>query len=124
MKDAMKDILTLKFMPCHQIRERSLVIKGKQFPVCYRCMFILIGLSHIGLFYLLNFFPPFWLGVMICMEMNVPLLIDGISQRKGIRMSNNFLRSMTGYLSGIGLALFIVSTSHTLVHLIIHLVHH
>jgi len=122
MKDSLKDIITLKFMPCHQIRERSLVIKGKQFPVCYRCMFILVGLSQVSLFYLLNFFPPFWLGVMICMGMNVPLLMDGLTQRKGLRKSNNFLRSITGYLSGTGLALFIVSTSHTLVHLIIHFV--
>ncbi|WP_235356911.1 hypothetical protein, partial [Bacillus alveayuensis] len=34
--------------------------------------------------YVLNFFPPFWVGVMICIGLNVPLLLDGITQRKGI----------------------------------------
>lgn len=82
-------------------------------------MFMLLGLLNVTLFLLLNFFAPFWEGVIICVGLNMPMLFDGITQRKGVRKSNNVLRSVTGYLSGTGLAIFITSTSYAIVEWII-----
>lgn len=107
----MKDFLTLQFMPCHRRPERSLIVKGKKFPVCYRCMFILIGLfmSIPMAFFtpLFSVIPSFFAAVL----MNVPMLIDGFTQKKECRTSNNPLRIGTGFLAGFGLAQFVVTSA-------------
>lgn len=119
IKEIGMDIMTLRTFPCHRKRERSLIIKGKQFPVCFRCMFMLIGLFMVIPIVFFHFFPPLSVGVMICVGFNIPLLIDGITQAKGLRESHNVLRSITGFLSGVGLAVFISSTSFVIVSFII-----
>ncbi|MFA6268860.1 MAG: DUF2085 domain-containing protein [archaeon] len=83
---------------CHQLPERSFFIKGKQFPLCARCVGQLIG-AIVG-FVLIGIeilIPATISGILI-----VPLLIDGFSQLFGLRQSNNSLRFLTGILFGIG----------------------
>lgn len=41
----------------------------------------------------------YWKSAIILM---FPAVIDGVTQLKGIRISNNYLRFVTGFLSGIG----------------------
>ncbi|WP_419095385.1 DUF2085 domain-containing protein [Aeribacillus kexueae] len=77
--------MILRYFPCHRRRERSLVINGNQFPVCYRCMFMLIGLTFVLPFAMLQFFPPWWQGVIICLGLNLPLVLDGGSQAFGMK---------------------------------------
>lgn len=51
--------------------------------------------------------PAFFAGVFL----NMPMLVDGFTQKKGLRLSNNPLRIGTGFLAGIGLAQFVVSAA-------------
>ncbi|WP_253275450.1 DUF2085 domain-containing protein [Rossellomorea aquimaris] len=107
----MKDILTLSFMPCHRIPERSLVVRGKQFPLCFRCMGILVGML-IGIPFVWLYFPSVtfvhfvYAGILI-----IPLLADGYTQKWMWRTSTNSLRLLTGLLCGIGLAISIILIS-------------
>lgn len=80
---------------------------------------MLIGLTFVLPFAMLQFFPPWWQGVIICLGLNLPLVLDGGTQAFGMRTSTNLLRSVTGLLSGIGLSVFITSMSFTLVMWII-----
>ncbi|HWO98877.1 MAG TPA: DUF2085 domain-containing protein [Bacillus sp. (in: firmicutes)] len=114
MKQMVLDVLTLQFMPCHRKRERSLVIAGKQFPVCFRCMSILMGYIAIIPLYILSIVFPLYIAFLL----NIPMLIDGYTQLKGWRESNNLLRAVTGLMSGIGQAMFIVTASLYLVRMI------
>ncbi|WP_179884773.1 DUF2085 domain-containing protein [Bacillus sp. AFS015802] len=107
----MKEWGMFSFMPCHRIPERSLIVNGRQFPLCFRCMGILMGII-MGI-------PSAWLllpsltlihllmaGIFI-----VPLLADGFTQKWNVRGSTNVLRLVTGVLCGVGLAIGIVFCS-------------
>jgi len=83
---------------CHQLPERSLHIKGYQFPLCARCTGIVIGeLAAIPLW--LVFSPSLMAACVLCL----PLVIDGTMQYRGILMSTNLRRVITGFLAGWGL---------------------
>jgi uncharacterized membrane protein len=96
-------------VPCHRKPERCLHIKGKPMPICARCFSILIGYLFIPLLFFAAI--PFWIGVLL----QIPMLIDGFTQRKGLRTSNNTLRSITGLISGFGLSVGIVEAVRFLV---------
>lgn len=108
--NVLKHVVTLRFVPCHRLPSRSLHICGKQFPVCTRCMAILLGYLAIPVLLSGNFYSPLYLGVLL----NVPMLVDGYTQLKKWRESNNLLRFVTGLLSGIGQAMVVVSVSEWL----------
>ncbi|MFC7783679.1 DUF2085 domain-containing protein [Rossellomorea sp. GCM10028870] len=104
----MKAILTLSFMPCHRIRERSLVVRGKQFPLCFRCMGILLGIL-IGIPFVWLYFPLVTFVHLLYVGMLIfPLLADGYTQKWNWRTSTNPLRLLTGLLCGIGLSISII----------------
>ncbi len=105
MKQIMKEIVSLSFMPCHRLPARTIHIKGRPFPVCARCMGILLGFTGIPLLLAGKVVLPLWLGI-VC---NLPMLVDGFTQQKGWRDSNNLLRLSTGLLSGMGLAILSVT---------------
>jgi uncharacterized membrane protein len=90
------------YIPCHRKPERCFHINGKPMPICSRCLSILIGYIFIPILFFWNI--PFWIG--ICCQ--IPMLMDGITQLKGWRKSNNVLRAITGLLSGFGLSVCIV----------------
>lgn len=111
MNEYIHAIITMRFFPCHRKKDRSLVIRGRQFPMCYRCMSILLGyLAVVPLLWMaadVSFFKMVALGVLL----NIPMVMDGYTQLRGWRMSNNFLRSFTGLISGIGMSCIIVAGS-------------
>ncbi|WP_060666399.1 DUF2085 domain-containing protein [Bacillus sp. CHD6a] len=111
MNDYIHAVITLRFFPCHKRKDRSLVIWGRQFPMCYRCMSILLGyLAVVPLLWLaaeVSFFKLVLFGILL----NIPMVVDGYSQLRGLRMSNNFLRSFTGLISGMGMSCIIVAGS-------------
>lgn len=83
---------------CHQLPERSLYIKGKQFPVCARCTGAFLGYAFGGiLFFFVRF--KIWVSFLFCAVM----FIDWLIQYLGIAQSNNTRRVITGFLCGIGL---------------------
>jgi uncharacterized membrane protein len=106
-------------MPCHRHRERSLVIKGRQFPLCYRCMAILLGIIVISPIIWFLPLPSSLLVFPISILLNIPLILDGVTQAAKHRQSNNFLRFVTGIMSGGGLALSIVHSAKLLVTIIV-----
>ncbi|WP_404428479.1 DUF2085 domain-containing protein [Sutcliffiella horikoshii] len=111
MNEYIHAVITLRFFPCHKRKDRSLVIGGRQFPMCYRCMSILLGyFAVIPLLWLaadIAFFKMVLLGILL----NIPMVVDGYSQVRGWRVSNNFLRIFTGLMSGIGMSCIIVAGS-------------
>ena len=83
---------------CHQMPERSFFIKGYQFPLCARCMGILIG-ELLAL--------PLWVGyqpsILVALLLIFPMAYDGLLQYELSVMSNNRRRLVTGLLAGYGL---------------------
>jgi len=85
---------------CHQLRERSLFFRGYQFPVCARCTGLFTGQAA-GLAALLWFINLDIKLLAICAAVSVAALgIDGFFQLKGIWVSTNFRRFLTGILCG------------------------
>ena len=85
---------------CHQKHERSLFFRKYQFPVCARCTGLFIGqaagLALFMLFLNINIIP-----LLLCTVIAVTFLgIDGLFQLKGIWVSTNPRRLITGILCG------------------------
>ncbi|WP_124728776.1 DUF2085 domain-containing protein [Staphylospora marina] len=96
-------------VPCHRRPDRCLHFRGKPMPICARCLSMLLGY----LFILpLLFLPtlPWWWGLLL----QIPMLIDGFTQKWGWRESTNVLRVVTGLLSGLGLSILVVWGARTL----------
>lgn len=108
MNELLLDVISLKFIPCHRKPERSFIIKGRQFPLCVRCMSILCGYLAVIPFYFMSFTFPFVLALLF----NIPMIVDGFTQSKGWRISHNWLRAATGLASGIGQAMFIITAAN------------
>ncbi len=94
-------------MRCHRKKERCLkVMRNKEWRICSRCLFINIGICTYPLVILVikqHSITAGWL-VSLGIAMQFPMLIDGVTQQLMKRTSNNVLRSITGLVSGIGLA--------------------
>ncbi len=78
---------------CHQLQSRSYVIRGRQVPVCARCLGLLIGVA------VAPFCPLSRVTATACL---VPMLLDGGSQLLSLRESTNALRLVTGIAFAIG----------------------
>ena len=95
---------------CHQMPERSFFIRGVQLPVCARCtgvyFFFFAGLA-------LGFIFPVYLSleqiILILILGNLPMAVDGWTQYRGWRVSNNKLRFITGGISG-GTTAYLLAT--------------
>jgi uncharacterized membrane protein len=57
----------------------------------------------------LSLIPSFLTAVAL----NIPMLIDGFTQKRQFRKSNNLLRIITGFLAGFGLSQFAVCAANT-----------
>jgi len=78
-------------------------------PICSRCLSILIGSLFLPVFF---FYPqPLWIGLLL----QLPMVIDGVTQAKGLRTSTNRLRTLTGLGSGVGLAIGITSIFYLII---------
>lgn len=102
-----------KLFRCHQLSDRSFHIRGFQFPLCARCTGIFLGLVFVG--------PLMCVLLPINMYISISLVflmfIDGFTQLKGWRNSNNYLRLLTG----LGFGYAVVSFIFHIVHMIIRL---
>ena len=74
---------------CHQRQERSFSCRGRQIPLCARCLGILIGPLFAPLYLRC---PNPWVAVV---GISV-FLVDGSTQLMGLRESNNWLRLVSG----------------------------
>lgn len=96
----------LKYL-CHRIPERSLFIKGHQFPVCARCTGFYTGLITYLIINSIYKHPYNFNILLISMILMIPVTIDGLTQYFGPRESTNTLRLITGFIGGIGLIIFL-----------------
>ena len=92
-----------KLFRCHQLSDRSFHLWGFQFPLCARCTGILLGLILFGP--LLCVLLP--LNMYLSLFLVFAIFIDGFTQLKGWRTSNNCLRLITGLGFGYALVSFI-----------------
>ena len=97
---------------CHQLNERSLFFRGYQFPVCARCTGLFIGQAA-GIAMLLWFVNLEIKILLLCTVVSVAALgIDGFFQLRGLWVSTNRRRLITGILCGFfvtGMAIRIIA---------------
>ncbi|TDK56220.1 DUF2085 domain-containing protein [Bacillus salipaludis] len=114
VRELFYDIITLQFVPCHRRKDRTICINGKYLPICSRCMSILLGYLFLIPLLLFHIHVAFWLGMVL----NIPMVVDGYTQWKRWRTSNNTLRVITGLSTGIGQSMIIIFLSFLLIHLL------
>ena len=96
---------------CHQSPDRCMKINGKPMPICSRCAGFYSGLI-IGTVF--NFFnraivEMFWFNLILIVFIGLaPMAIDGFTQLKGLRESNNTLRLITGLMAGFTCGIIVV----------------
>ncbi|PGO32423.1 hypothetical protein CN984_06655 [Bacillus cereus] len=95
-------------IPCHRLPERSFPKLQKYMPLCARCTGMFIGFCMFPIYFIIT--PSFSLSLMLSFFTQIPLLIDGFTQKWKWRGSTNLLRVTTGLLSGNGMGLFIASS--------------
>lgn len=102
---------------CHQRADRSFFCKGYQFPMCARCMGVMIGYLTAAPIYFRKRFS-FWLYIILCAIM----FIDWYIQYLKIKESTNLRRLITGILGGFGLmSLEIAALKFIIMFLKVHL---
>jgi uncharacterized membrane protein len=81
--------------------------KGHSVYFCGRCSGIYggLGLGLILLFFFNSILVPDWLWFMISMAVGFATVVDWVSQRLTPRKTTNFVRAITGFLSGFCLAI-------------------
>ena len=92
-----------KLFRCHQLPDRSFHICGFQLPLCARCTGIFLGLVIFGPI-LCALLP---LNMYVSLGLFFIMIIDGFTQLKNWRKSNNFLRLITGIGFGYAIVSFI-----------------
>jgi uncharacterized membrane protein len=86
---------------CHQMANRSLYLKGNQFPFCARCTGRWVGFTLGLLLAILKRFRVDWkLALLLALIGIVPIAIDGGGQFLGYWESINLSRLITGFLLG------------------------
>src|ERR1700680_1464089 len=88
-----------RLIGCHQRSDRSYFIRGRQLPLCARCLGMVTGLA---------FAPMSNISITVAAILLLPMLLDGSTQLLGLRQSSNSLRLATGSAFGLGVgALFL-----------------
>ncbi len=91
---------------CHQMPTHSFWTFGSNMALCARCFSIYVSLLITGIFLLLlPKFRFFRMRIAVAFIAMLPMVTDGLSQFWGIRESDNFYRTLTGALAGIGLGI-------------------
>ena len=88
---------------CHQRPDRSFFIRGHQFPVCSRCTGFIVGTIAFCIysyFFQINYTYNL---LIISIILQLPYIIDGLTQYFGFRESFNTLRFFTGFIGAFGL---------------------
>ncbi|HDX9622716.1 TPA: DUF2085 domain-containing protein [Bacillus anthracis] len=95
-------------IPCHRRSDRSFLKLQKYTPLCARCTGMLIGILMFPIYFYITL--SFLFAIILSFSAQIPLLIDGFTQKWKWRSSTNLLRVTTGVLSGNGMGLFISSS--------------
>jgi uncharacterized membrane protein len=89
---------------CNQYPTHCFEIFGTNMGLCSRCQllyfgFLVISITNIKYIFRVNAIKAAALFVLFVL----PMTIDGLTQYYNYRVSNNVLRSVTGFLGGIGI---------------------
>lgn len=86
---------------------KKFFINGYQFPVCARCtgFYIMFLIYFIYTYFFYVNYNHFL--ILFSILLLIPAVVDGTSQLKGLRESNNYLRFFTGLIGGLGLGIII-----------------
>ena len=103
-------------LSCHRIPERCFHFRGRQFPVCSRCLGVAIG--ELAAYLLMILYPlSMWAAFLLLL----PMACDWSLQAFSSVRSTNVRRLATGFLGGMGagvlqvtLVLWILSSFWTL----------
>ncbi len=90
---------------CNKQRKRAPVIFGYVFPLCYRCIGLIIG-GLSGCFLYNNGVLNYKNNPFIIIILGLPFLLDVLAQQIFKKESTNGKRLLTGILFGIALANF------------------
>ena len=82
---------------CHQMPERSFFIKGFQFPVCARCIGVILSAIIATIIFFKKRLP-----IGLCLSMSSVMLLDWGMQYLKIKESTNSRRLITGLIGGFG----------------------
>ncbi len=90
---------------CHQREDRTYKVCNAYLLVCSRCLGIYAGFlfSFVILLLVSGFFVQ-KANFLYAFAFIVPMAADGLTQLFGLRESKNWLRFITGYLAGTGVA--------------------
>lgn len=80
--------------------------RGKKVYLCARCTGKYTGILSVFVTWFLGFNFPIWLYLPLVSILPVPTIVDWVMQSCRLRESKNTIRICTGYLLGIGEALF------------------
>lgn len=106
--------MNLSSFPCHRKEERCYKFMRKcEKRICSRCCSIIIGMCTLPIIVLISPTMAWIKLIALSIILQIPMLIDGITQAKKLRVSNNFLRTVTGLCSGVGIAIIMYSVGYT-----------
>jgi len=103
---------SIGFAVCHQLKIRTLSYGGVYLPVCARDTGIYMGFLFAFVYLWTthrkkqNGLPGLWVS-LVAIIFVVIMAIDGFTSYLGIRESNNYIRLITGLVTGISLPIFI-----------------
>ena len=86
-----------EMLGCHQMPERSFFIKGFQFPVCARCIGVILSAIIATIIFFKKRLP-----IGLCLSMSCVMLLDWGMQYLKIKESTNSRRLITGLIGGFG----------------------
>lgn len=99
---------------CHQRPTRCFWIFESPMGLCARCFSFYVSLLATGFSLLrINTRKILWKWGF---PLLIPILLDGISQQIGLRISTNFLRAMTGLMGGVGIGILVFPIYFRIVH--------
>ena len=97
------------FFGCHQKIERTYKIFGHPLNICARCTGIYTGVLMVNLIFLV--IQP----SIVLLILSLPLILDGLIQKKTSYVSTNLRRLMTGILFGPSLILIFAGIHHMII---------
>lgn len=100
---------------CHRLPDRTFKVGDWYFPVCARCTgFYIAAFSYFTYVY---FFYVDYTPILILFAFLIitPVLLDGLTQFYGFRVSNNILRLFTGLMGGVGLAILMKALKYLII---------
>ena len=94
---------------CHQRIERTLTVRHRPLNICARCTGIFSGVLLSNLIFL--HVQEMWLIVPFAL----PLMIDGIMQKRSVYVSTNLKRFITGVAFGPSLIIIFTAAHHMII---------